>query len=142
MVKNIPWQCRQGHQGVHQRHSAWLCRLFGAVKAGRGMASQAHCLLSPILPPQQLYFVNIHELFTVLTFLYHIIFNVFCHSYAGWIISIKKNRQGHSHFLGVFLSIYSSNQSTCHCNCSVTAISLLCHLPQCYFYTVAQLLWS
>lgn len=130
VVKNVPWECRQGHQGVQWRCSAWLCRLFGGNE-GWQRHGQSGTLTLILLPLQQLYFVHLHQFFIVLTILYDIIFNVFCHCYAGRIISIKRNRQGHSHFLGLFLSIYSSDQSTHYCNCSVTAISLLCHLPLC-----------
>lgn len=112
-----------------------------ALKAGRGMASQAHWLLFPVLPPQQLYFAHLHQFFTVLTVLCYIIFYVFCHWYTRRIISIKRKARPQPSS-GFFLSIYSSDQSTHFYNCSVTAISLLCHLPLCKFYTVAQHLWS
>lgn len=94
-----------------------------ALKAGRGMASQAHWLLFPVLPPQQLYFAHLHQFFTVLTVLCYIIFYVFCHWYTRRIISIKRKGKATAIFWVFFehillRSVNSFLQLLCYCNFS------------------------
>lgn len=117
------------------------------VSAGSCRASRAHWLLFPVLPQQQLFLVHLCEFFTALTLLYCAIFNGFLLLICRpRILTIKRNSQGWGTLLGSFLSTHPSDQrsfqSTCHCNSSVTVISLLYHFVPHYFYLVAQHLRS